>query len=218
MSYMSGQSIRCAPCASFGYLAIFRLLSFCIDAPCAASTRPAHFRSKHKTCPLSQVAHAWLRYKSLAVLQFDSINQKRACLLARASVKGHKLPGEKSACTSGNCLTVHHLKREGIQDQEINGIAGVLDGNQRESVLAWPSLARPSLTFASSLEDMLGSSATLLGAQVGPFTQSRLLPAAFCPPQQLRTQCTAGAGFDSKNLCNLCFRLFVIPMLTVDTC
>ena len=174
--------------------------------------------SKHKTCPLSQVAHAWLRYKSLAVLQFDSINQKRACLLARASVKGHKLPGEKSACTSGNCLTVHHLKREGIQDQEINGIAGVLDGNQRESVLAWPSLARPSLTFASSLEDMLGSSATLLGAQVGPCTQSRLLPAAFCPPQQLRTQCTAGAGFDSKNLCNLCFRLFVIPMLTVDTC
>ncbi|CAK0786904.1 hypothetical protein CVIRNUC_010118 [Coccomyxa viridis] len=83
---------------------------------------------------VNQVAHAWLRYKSLAVLQFDSINQKRACLLARASVKGHKLPG-------------------------------VPDGNQRESVLAWPSLARPSLTFASSLEDMLGSSATLLGAQ-----------------------------------------------------
>ena len=173
--------------------------------------------SKHKTCSLLQVAHAWLRYKSLAVLQFDSINQKRACLLARASVKGHKLPGRKIACTSSDCLTVHHLKREGVWDQEINGIAGVPDGNQWESVLAWPSLARPSLTFASSLEDMLGSSATLLGAQVGPCTLSRWLPAAFCLPQQLRTQCTAGAGFDSKNVCNLCFRLFVIPMLTVDT-
>ena len=40
-----------------------------------------------------QVAHAWLRYKSLAVLQFDNINQKRACLLARASVSGQVLPG-----------------------------------------------------------------------------------------------------------------------------
>ena len=173
--------------------------------------------SKHKTCPLLQVAHAWLRYKSLAVLQFDSINQKRACLLARASVKGHKLPGEKVACISSKCLMTHHLKREGIQDQEINGIAGVLDGNQRESVLAWPSLARPSLTFASSMEDMLGSSATLLGAQVGPCTQSRLLPAPACLSQRLRTQCTAGAGLDSKNSCSLCFRLFVIHMLTVNT-
>ena len=133
--------------------------------------------SKHSICLLSQVAHAWLRYQSLAVLQFNSINQKRACLLAKASVKGHKLPGEQVACISSTCSTVHHLKRVGIQDQGVDWTAGVLDGNQQESVLAWPSLARPSLTFAVSLEDMLGSGVTLLGAQVGPCTQTILLPA-----------------------------------------
>ena len=48
-----------------------------------------------------QIAHAWLRYKSLAVLQFDNINQKRACLLARASVSGQALPGvvQSSLCS-----------------------------------------------------------------------------------------------------------------------
>jgi hypothetical protein len=40
-----------------------------------------------------QIAHAWLRYKSLAVLQFPDINQKRACLLAMASVSGLAIPG-----------------------------------------------------------------------------------------------------------------------------
>lgn len=41
----------------------------------------------------TQVLHALLRYKSLAVLQFPSINQKRACLLAAAHVAGQPLPG-----------------------------------------------------------------------------------------------------------------------------
>ena len=73
---------------------------------------------------------------------------------------------------------MHHLKQEAIQYQGMNVLSGVPDGNQQESVLAWPSLARPSLTFAASLEDMLGSNATALGAQVGSGTEWVLLPAA----------------------------------------
>ena len=42
----------------------------------------------------TQVLHSLLRYKSLAVLQFPSLNQKRACLLATAHVAGQPLPGD----------------------------------------------------------------------------------------------------------------------------
>lgn len=38
-----------------------------------------------------QVAHALLRYKSLEMLQFESINQKRACLLAQQHLAGQPL-------------------------------------------------------------------------------------------------------------------------------
>lgn len=148
--------------------------------------------SKRKTCSGLQVAHAWLRYQSLAVLQLDSINQKRACLLARASVKGHKLPGEQVICISSICSLVHHLKQGAIRYQGMSIITGVQDGNQQESVLAWPSLARPSLTFAASLEDMLGSSATLPGAQVGAGTDMVLSLAASWLPGRLHTQSTQG--------------------------
>lgn len=40
-----------------------------------------------------QVAHALLRYKSLEMLQFESINQKRACLLAQQHLAGQPLAG-----------------------------------------------------------------------------------------------------------------------------
>ena len=37
------------------------------------------------------MAHALLRYKSLEMLQFESINQKRACLLAQQHLAGQPL-------------------------------------------------------------------------------------------------------------------------------
>ena len=109
-----------------------------------------------------QVAHAWLRYKSLAVLQFNNINQKRACLLARASVSGQALPGWVQSNLCGPYSTATKPLRGAIRPL----YAGVQEGNKQENILAWPSLARPSLAFATSLEDILGGAASSSGAQV----------------------------------------------------
>ena len=43
-----------------------------------------------------------LRYQSLAVLAFENINQKRACLLARQHVSGQPL-----SCEESSSLLVH---------------------------------------------------------------------------------------------------------------
>ena len=43
-----------------------------------------------------QAAHVALRYQSLAVLRFDSLNQKRACACASAHVAGRPVPGIQS--------------------------------------------------------------------------------------------------------------------------
>lgn len=40
-----------------------------------------------------QAAHVALRYQSLAVLRFETLNQKRACACVRAHVAGRRVPG-----------------------------------------------------------------------------------------------------------------------------
>lgn len=40
-----------------------------------------------------RLLHLWLRYQSLSVLQFDSINLKRACILANSHVLRSVVPG-----------------------------------------------------------------------------------------------------------------------------
>lgn len=40
-----------------------------------------------------QAVHVALRYQSLAVLRFGSLNQKRACACVRAHVAGLPIPG-----------------------------------------------------------------------------------------------------------------------------
>ena len=40
-----------------------------------------------------QSVHVVLRYKSLSVIELPTLNQKRACLLVNAFLKGQQLPG-----------------------------------------------------------------------------------------------------------------------------
>ena len=42
----------------------------------------------------AQAAHVLLRYQSLRTLQFNFLNQKRACAAVRAHVSGQKVPSE----------------------------------------------------------------------------------------------------------------------------
>ena len=62
---------------------------------------------------LLQALHAILRYQSLAVLAFDNLNQKRACLLARQHVSGQPMSCEESSCAGhlhafgGMCMAQH---------------------------------------------------------------------------------------------------------------
>ena len=44
--------------------------------------------------------------------------------------------------------------------------AGVQEGNRQENILAWPLLARPSLAFATSLEDIFTAAESSSGPQV----------------------------------------------------
>lgn len=53
-----------------------------------------------------------------------------------------------------------------MQAEGCHSHAGVQECNEQESILAWPSLARPSFTFATSLIDMLGVGTGSIGAQV----------------------------------------------------
>ena len=41
-----------------------------------------------------QAVHVVLRYKSLSVIQLPTLNQKRACAVVNAYMRGHQLPGE----------------------------------------------------------------------------------------------------------------------------
>ncbi|CAL8465185.1 g4720 [Coccomyxa elongata] len=61
-----------------------------------------------------QVLHSLLRYKSLAVLQFPSLNQKRACLLAAAHVAGQPLPGVPEGNAQENLLAWPTLVRPSL--------------------------------------------------------------------------------------------------------
>ena len=142
---------------------------------CTADTPPPGCKQIWTLCGgHMQVAHAWLRYKSLAVLQFNNINQKRACLLARASVSGQALPGWcRAFCVA--CIEQQHSI---LEEQILLLYAGVQEGNKQENILAWPLLARPSLTFATSLENIFGGAASSSGAQVQ--TPSMLLANLFC--------------------------------------
>ncbi len=45
-----------------------------------------------------QAAHVALRYQSLAVLRFGSLNQKRACACAAAHAAGRPVPGAALCC------------------------------------------------------------------------------------------------------------------------
>lgn len=63
-----------------------------------------------------------------------------------------------------------HCRWAHVTEKQAKGFhshAGVQECNQQEHILAWPSLARPSFTFATSLEDMLGMGTGSIGAQVG---------------------------------------------------
>ena len=48
-----------------------------------------------------QAAHVALRYQSLAVLRFETLNQKRACACVRAHVAGRAVPGARRLMQTG---------------------------------------------------------------------------------------------------------------------
>ena len=72
------------------------------------------------------------------------------------------LLGARPLCI--HCRCAHVTEK---QAENCHSLAGVRECNERENILAWPSLARPSFTFATSLEDMLGVGTGSIGARVG---------------------------------------------------
>ncbi|XP_020102485.1 protein root UVB sensitive 5 isoform X4 [Ananas comosus] len=76
-----------------------------------------------------RLLHLWLRYQSLSVLKFRTINLKRARVLVKSHVSNHTVPG-------------------------------YVDCNKEENILCWERFLQPQITFAVSMESMIGSEGT----------------------------------------------------------
>lgn len=95
-----------------------------------------------------------------------SIRKGLACWQGLASLASRSQVGQLLSCFD-TCYWHCIAWSDSVKLSNQCLYAGVQEGNKQESVLAWPSLARPSFTFANSIEDIIGSGSSSSVAQVG---------------------------------------------------
>ncbi|CAJ1805420.1 unnamed protein product [Sphenostylis stenocarpa] len=97
--------------------------------------------------------HLWLRYESLSVLQFNTINLKRARILVKSYVLHSTVPGYNLTNWILCCISYFPSQMFNLP----NGfMSGCTDCNREENILAWSQFMKPKIIFGLPLEKMDG--------------------------------------------------------------
>ncbi|XP_058000133.1 protein root UVB sensitive 5 isoform X2 [Hevea brasiliensis] len=99
-----------------------------------------------------RVLHLWLRYLSLSVLQFDTINLKRARSLVKSHVSHSAVLGNFIPFLSPFVLQVMPFTAFSLSI-----CSGCADCNREENILSWETFMKPRIIFSAPLEEMVGS-------------------------------------------------------------
>ncbi|KAF3657382.1 Protein root UVB sensitive 5 [Capsicum annuum] len=96
-----------------------------------------------------RILHLWFRYQSLSVLQFNTINLKRARILVNSHVLHCTVPGKLSLVFCAIFNSMRSVKPVSTCGPGIN------ECNRMESILLWQRFLRPRIIFEVSLEEMI---------------------------------------------------------------